>query len=170
MDDIKKLLINVLLILATVVFAIGIWAPMLTLKKLIFMKSTFSVLSGISQLFGEGQYGLFVLITGFTLLLPALKMVVLFAALNGRREQEWQRRYVNWLSLLGKWSMLDVFVVAVLIASVKLGSIASIEIHYGLYVFAVSVLLMMVSTHLIHRRMKSPPVPPVLAGEVRDEG
>jgi len=165
LDKFNKSLINVMLILATVVFAIGVWAPILTLKKLIFVKSTFSVLSGIVQLFSEGQYGLFVLITGFTLLLPAVKMIVLFTALNGKRELEWQRRYVGWLSLLGKWSMLDVFVVAILIASVKLGSIASIEIHYGLYLFAASVLMMMVSTHLIYRRMKSPPVDPAPAGK-----
>ena len=80
-------------------------------------------------------------------------MVVLFAALNGKRVDRRRHRYVHWLSVLGKWSMLDVFVVAVLIASVKLGSIASIEIHYGLYVFAASVILMMVATHLIHRRL-----------------
>lgn len=151
----SKIFINLLLISAVVVFAIGIWAPLLTLKKLIFMKSTFSVLSGISQLLEERQYGLFILIAGFTLLLPAIKMIVMFAALNGRYRLDSQRRYLDWLSLLGKWSMLDVFVVAVLIASVKLGSIAKIEIHYGLYVFAASVLMMMLSTHLIHRRMKS---------------
>jgi paraquat-inducible protein A len=160
MENFNKVFINLLLILATIVFAIGIWAPLLTLKKLIFMKSTFSVLSGISQLYNEGQYGLFVLIAGFTLLLPVVKMMVLFVTLNGKNELTWQRRYVGWLSLLGKWSMLDVFVVAVLIASVKLGSIAKIEIHYGLYVFASSVLLMMVSTHLILRRVKQHPVQP----------
>jgi len=152
-----KILINLLLILAAVVFAIGIWAPILTLKKLIFMSNTFSVISGISQLLDDRQYGLFVLIAGFTLLLPVVKMVVLFAALNGRHNLESRRRYVDWLSVLGKWSMLDVFVVAVLIASVKLGSIAKIEVHYGLYVFAAAVLMMMVSTHLIHLRMKKLP-------------
>ena len=160
MESLNKAFINILLILATVVFAIGIWAPLLTLKKLIFVKSTFSVLSGISQLFEEGQYGLFVLIAGFTLLLPAIKMIVLFVTLNGKYELAWQHRWVGWLSLLGKWSMLDVFVVAVLIASVKLGSIAKIEIHYGLYVFASSVLLMMVSTHLILRRVGNKPRQP----------
>jgi paraquat-inducible protein A len=149
-----RLLINLLLVMAAAVFAVGIWAPILTLKKLVFMKSTFSVLSGISQLLDERQYGLFVLIAGFTVLLPVFKMAVLFAALNGVHESESRKRIVSWLSFLGKWSMLDVFVVAVLIASVKLGPIAKIEIHYGLYAFAASVLLLMVTTHLIHRRMK----------------
>ena len=48
--------------------------------------------------------------------------------------------------------MLDVFVAAVLIASVKLGSLASIELHFGLYCFAASVLLIMLATQLLQRR------------------
>jgi paraquat-inducible protein A len=36
--------------------------------------------------------------------------------------------------------MLDVLVVAILIASVKLGSMANVEAHFGLYIFAIGVL------------------------------
>lgn len=164
------MLVNLLLMVTTVVFAVGIWAPILTLKKLIFMKSTFSVLSGIDQLFAERQYGLFLLITAFTLLLPITKMAVLFASVNGKLAGASRKRYIHWLALLGKWSMLDVFVVAVLIASVKLGSIASIEIHYGLYVFAASVLLMMAATHMIHRWIeKTPETGRTLSGDGTEE-
>ena len=40
----------------------------------------------------------------------------------------------------GKWSMLDVLVVAILVSTVKLGSMANIEVHIGLYIFAMGVL------------------------------
>ena len=36
--------------------------------------------------------------------------------------------------------MLDVFVVALLLVSVKLGVLAKVDVHYGLYAFATSVL------------------------------
>ena len=49
----------------------------------------------------------------------------------------------------GRWSMLDVLVVAVLIVAVKLGPIASIEVHYGLYVFGIAVLLIMYITNRV---------------------
>jgi len=150
----EKLGVNLLLILSVFVFGIGLWAPLLTLKKLIFVKNTFSVMSGISQLFRDGQYGLFLLISGFTLVLPCIKIVVLFTAWNSAYARARKQRYLGWLSALGKWSMLDVFVVAILIASVKLGSIATIEVHYGLYVFAAAVILMMISAHYIHGRLK----------------
>ena len=56
--------------------------------------------------------------------------------------------------------MLDVFVVAVLVASVKLGALASIEVHYGLYLFGFAVLLTMVAMHKVQHRLESPEASP----------
>ena len=148
----EKLLVNLLLGLLAVVFAIGIWAPILTLKKLLIVQNTFSILSGVTQLARDGQYGLFSLLTAFTLVLPCLKIGVLFAAWNSRPKQA---HFLAWLSTLGKWSMLDVFVVAMLIASVKLGALATIEVHYGLYVFAAAVVLMIFNTNFVSKRLDS---------------
>ena len=136
--------------LALVTFVIGISAPMLTLQKLIWIKNTFSLLSGVFALFAEGQYLLFLLIFGFSILLPASKFVLLFTLWN-RSVQLGGRsiKYFHWLTLMGKWSMLDVFVVAVLLASIKLGAIASVEVHFGLYCFALAVILMMLATHQV---------------------
>ncbi|MDJ0957266.1 MAG: paraquat-inducible protein A [Arenicellales bacterium] len=143
---------NLLLVTLVVVFAIGIWAPILTLKRLLVIQNTFSILSGIVQLARDGQYGLFSLLTVFTLVLPCFKIAVLFAAWNSKPKQS---RILGWLSALGKWSMLDVFVVAVLIASVKLGALATIEVHYGLYVFAAAVILMIFNTNFVYKRLSS---------------
>lgn len=148
----EKLFVNSLLIVLVVLFIVGIWAPILTLKKLYFVQNTFSIISGIEQLVADGQYALFLLITVFTLVLPGCKIVILFAAWNSTHSPT-KRRCVEWLYAIGKWSMLDVFVVAVLITSVKLGALASVEIHYGLYVFASAVIMMMVATHLVRGRI-----------------
>ena len=42
--------------------------------------------------------------------------------------------------------MLDVFVVAILLVTVKLGFIAGVEWHYGIYAFAMAILLPMYKT------------------------
>ena len=55
------------------------------------------------------------------------------------------------MHLFGKWSMLDVFVVAVLVVTVKLGAIASVEARYGLYAFTVAVFLTMYVTARVVR-------------------
>lgn len=148
----EVVLVNLLLVLCTLSFLIGIWAPMLTLSKLVLIRNTFSVLSGTWQLVNEGQYGLFALIGTFTILLPIAKLTILFRAWNNDRGHRWAHRHLGWLNALGKWSMLDVFVVAVLVASVKLGALASIEIHYGLYAFSTAVVLIMLATQVVRKR------------------
>ena len=60
------------------------------------------------------------------------------------------------MHLYGKWSMLDVFVVAVLLASVKLAGLAQVEIHSGLYAFAASVLLTMLITARVTCLIREP--------------
>ena len=57
---------------------------------------------------------------------------------------------MNWLSHYGKWSMLDVFVVALLLVIVKLGVLATVEVHYGIYMYAAAGLLIMLCTTIIN--------------------
>ncbi len=148
--------INLLIVLAGVAYVVGVTAPMLTLTKLLFVKNTFSVLSGVAGLYAQGEYLLGAVITAFSLVLPLVKLSLLILIWNSdRHNAPMSRRHLHWLAAVGKWSMLDVFVVAVLVASVKLGALATVEIHYGLYAFAASVLVIMLTTHLVQARHRA---------------
>lgn len=136
-----------LVIMASLLLCVGLISPIVTLEKFVIVESTFSVTSGILQLLQEGQWFLFFIITGFSVILPILKLHVLYRLLSrGATGGARQRRYLHWMHLYGKWSMLDVFVVAVLVVAVKLGAIANVEMRYGLYAFALSILLTMFIT------------------------
>jgi len=52
------------------------------------------------------------------------------------------------LSLLGKWSMLDVFVIAIIIVPIKLGALASAKAEIGIYYFGASIILAILATNL----------------------
>lgn len=139
--------LRILLVVTAVLLAAGLVAPIITLKKFVIVENTFSVLSGVIQLAREGQWFLFFIIAGFSVILPILKIAVLYRLVSRtRRCDASMHRYLHWMHLYGKWSMLDVFIVAVLVVAVKLGAIASVEMRYGLYAFAASVLLTMVIT------------------------
>lgn len=138
--------LQLLLAVTLVLLGIGLASPIITLKKFIFLENTFSVLGGVLQLLKEGKLFLFIAITGFSILLPLLKIGVLFKLLRRRNNDRQLQRYLHWMHLYGKWSMLDVFVVAVLVVTVKLGAIANVEVRYGLYAFAAAVVLMMYVT------------------------
>ena len=138
-----------LLFIASVLLLVGLTLPVMTIKTLVFMRHSFSVLSGINDLFAEGKYFLFILVVVFSLILPLLKLAFLFAVVLGYlKHHPNTQHYLKLLHDYGRWAMLDVFVVALLVVSIKLRSIASVEIHVGFYVFTVAVLLIMWLTHL----------------------
>jgi paraquat-inducible protein A len=126
---------------------------MMTLTRLVVIESTFSVLTGIRHLYLEGEYLLFTILGLFTVILPVIKLVVLAYAWN--RPRSAHHRTLRWMEALGKWSMLDVFVVAVLIASVRLGPLASIELHRGLYFFSASVIMIMIASRVVYLRVRN---------------
>jgi paraquat-inducible protein A len=145
-----------LALLQSVAFGVGLFAPMMTLRKGLWIfqaENTYSVLGGIGDLFTGGNLFIALLISIFTVIFPILKIALLMRAwlttLHAR-----SARIVAGVELLGKWSMLDVFVVALLVCLVKLGDLVKIEIRWGLYSFCASVLLGMFASWLTHRMVK----------------
>ena len=142
----QKLLLA--LAIATLLFVIGVFLPMLTLTKFYIAKNSFSIISGLVELFNDRKFILFILIAGFSLVFPILKIAVLFKMLLAKSLSDKKlKQYLYLMHEYGRWAMLDVMVVSILIVTVKLGAIASIKVHIGLYVFGAAVLLIMLVTH-----------------------
>ena len=144
--------LRLLVILASLLFAVGIFAPMLTISQLVIIRSSFSVYSGVVELLRNGHIVLFLVVTGFSIVIPVLKLWVLFR-LTAQRPPEApaMQRMLALMHEYGRWAMLDVMVVAVLIVAVILGTIASLQVHYGLYLFGAAVLLIMLITGQVIR-------------------
>ena len=135
---------------AAFLLLVGLISPIITLSKFVLIENTFSVVSGALELLLEGQIFLFLIIAGFSIVLPILKLAVLYRIVSKNEAIKGSvRTQLHWMHLYGKWSMLDVFVVAVLVVAVKLGAIADVDMRYGLYAFASSVLLTMYITSRI---------------------
>ncbi len=145
-----------LLVISTGLLLAGLFLPMLTISQFIFIRNEFSVLSGISELWKAGQYILFVVIGCFSVMLPLMKIALLFKLLQSDdKPHPIKLKLLRLMHDYGRWAMLDVMVVAMLIVSVKMGAIASIQIHPGLYVFGAAVLLIMLTTQLTVRLLES---------------
>jgi paraquat-inducible protein A len=142
--------LRLLLALAAILLVSGILTPMFTVSQFIVISTSFSVFSGVLELFRNGQYLLFLVVSGFSLVLPLLKLFVLYRLITP--DPQHNRKLTPLLKLMheyGRWAMLDLMVVAILIVVVKLGTIASIQIHYGLYIFTASILLIMFITRAV---------------------
>jgi paraquat-inducible protein A len=65
-------------------------------------------------------------------------------------------RAVGLVGALGKWSMVDVFVVALLVAAIQVSIITNVEVHAGIYVFSASVLASIALLHILERALAKP--------------
>jgi len=156
----RRYLVLFVLLVAFVMYGVGIFAPLMTVKKGIFFiyvsGQPVSIIFGLWQFLLEGEYILFLLIAVFTIVFPVFKFYILFTLCRRKhRNSEKYRQLISKLSHISKWSMLDVFVVAVIIVAVKIKSIAKVEVHYGLYIFSISILITMALTYLISKPKKT---------------
>jgi paraquat-inducible protein A len=128
----------------------GAVLPMFTFSQFYIFNDTFSLASGIFHLLMQGEPLLFIIVFSFSILMPVWKMYLLYRLLHEHDgDNRHRHRQLHVLSFLGKWSMLDVFVVAILVVTVKLGAIANITVHVGIYLFTLAVLASMLLTHKI---------------------
>jgi paraquat-inducible protein A len=151
-DPALRMVLLALLGLTVVLFVVGLFSPLLTLEKYIIIENTFSLVSALGELWQQGRYGLMLLIALFSIALPLAKFVVLFKALQPLGKCRGSvNKYLRMIHDYGRWSMLDVFVVALMIVAVKLGVLFEVRLHYGLYSFAAAILLTMIITAVVVR-------------------
>jgi len=155
----KNWSVPLLLVAAFLLFANGIFFPFFHVTKFWMFHDAVSVFGGILTLFHEGEYFLFAVLTVFTLVFPCAKLGLL-GIIWIEREHNLTRvhRLHHRVETLGKWSMLDVFVVAILIVALKSASVAELHIGVGLYLFTFSVIATQLASVLVARMLRrSPP-------------
>ncbi|MEH6577977.1 MAG: paraquat-inducible protein A [Amphritea sp.] len=109
-----------------------------------------TIISGIIDLMEHDMLFIALIVLIASIVVPALKIIgltillltVQFGWSTNLRQKTIMFRLVEWI---GRWSMLDIFVIGILVALVQLGSIASIEGNQGATAFAAVVLLTMFS-------------------------
>lgn len=132
----------VLLLVALGLLFEGLTLPIITLHKFWIFGNTFSIWSAIKSLYGSDEAFLATVLLVFSVLFPIGKNLVMIGVfLRGARLGRFSQRIAAAAAVLGKWSMLDVFIVAILVASVKLGILAHAEVLSALYFFAASVII-----------------------------
>lgn len=147
--------VPVLLFAALLLFLTGVFFPFFHVTKLWVFSDAVSVVSGIITLFHEGEYFLFGILTLFTLIFPVVKLGLLGVIwIERAHDLNRVRRLHHWIENVGRWSMLDVFVVAILIVAMKSASVAEIHIGLGLYLFTFSVISTQVASAWIDRLIR----------------
>jgi paraquat-inducible protein A len=146
-------LINGLLLITAVLLGFGLVMPLITFKQLVFFTNTFSITSGVKALYSQNQFLLFAVILVFSIVIPVLKLLMLTLNWNAMAigERHWRSRLLNLSAALGRWSMLDVFAVAVFAVMMKINLISEVQTHTGLFIFTFAVLSLMCLNTYINR-------------------
>jgi paraquat-inducible protein A len=117
-----------------------------------------TVWDGVVSLAQANQWGVAVIVFMASLVIPIFKLLgllylVLSTSLGLRSRMKERTRVYRFIDAIGPWSMLDVFLLAVLVALVKLGSIATVLPGPGLVAFALVVVFNMLATQSFDPRM-----------------
>jgi paraquat-inducible protein A len=105
-----------------------------------------TILSGVQAMFAAGWYVVGALIFFASVTVPVLKLLSLFGLLVSiKRRSRWnpreRTRLYRVVEFIGRWSMLDMFVVSLTVALVQLGVVANVEPGIGASFFAAVVVL-----------------------------
>jgi paraquat-inducible protein A len=110
-----------------------------------------TVWQGAVSLFRDGDYGVAVIVFLASILIPCLKLLgllflVVAIKFNFSSGKLLRTRIYRVIEVLGRWAMLDVFVMAVLVSLVKLQRLATIIPGKGLVAFTCVVVLTLIAS------------------------
>jgi len=99
-----------------------------------------TIMSGVIELIEGGMWPLAAVVFFASITVPVLKLLALtYLLISVQRKSRWRPRERTVLYRItegiGRWSMIDVFVISILVALVKLGALATIEAGAGALAF-----------------------------------
>lgn len=121
--------------------------PIMTTETL-FDRQSDTILSGIAYLWHSGSWPLALIVFIASVAVPLLKLLALvLLAVSVQWQMDWdplqRTRLYRLVELVGKWSMVDIFVVALLVTLVQLKALATITAGPAAFAFAAVVVLTM---------------------------
>lgn len=149
-------LTTALLVLSTALLPLGLLLPALVTTQFAFWQGEHSIIGvGFSLLEGK-EYFLAGVVWLFSVVFPVGKLIWMWR-LN-TRSTPLPRTAIRRLEWFGKWSMGDVFIIALIVFSARSNSILDVSIAPGLVAFSVSVLLAMFASGRLAKRADQPSV------------
>ncbi len=107
-----------------------------------------TIVSGVVELWHTGSLGIAVIVFIASVTIPLLKMISLTILLvSVQRRSRWhprqRTRLYRLVELVGRWSMLDIYVVTILTAMVQFGAMGTVKAGPGALAFGAVVVLTM---------------------------
>jgi paraquat-inducible protein A len=131
---------------ALIIYPFAVGLPIMSIERFGHVNEV-SILEGVTSLLGGGQWFVGIVVLLCSIVLPLGKLVSLLVLSAGglglrHRHRALTYRIVEWT---GRWGMLDVLLVAILVAILKLGDMVEVRTGPAALAFTVCVLLSLVA-------------------------
>lgn len=142
-DRFKLVLITLLAAFACLIAGVLVPVFSVTFGWWVFSKEIeYSIIDSIIRLWEEGEQTIGAVIFAFSVIFPGIKILILgYLYFGDFRKPNKRRPYLVVMDNITKWSMVDVFVVALLIVIVSEERFALANAGRGIFVFAASIVL-----------------------------
>ena len=105
-----------------------------------------TIMSGVIFFIQSGSWEVALVIFVASIIVPIMKLIILvFLLISVKRNSRWRQidraRMYRLTELVGRWSMVDIYVVTILVALVNLGVIANIDAGPAAFYFAAVVII-----------------------------
>lgn len=123
----------------------------ITVTRSIFGTQQDTIMSGVAYLWSSGSWAIALVVFVASIVVPLFKLfsltlLVVSVQQRWRREPLRRAQLYRFIETIGRWSMLDVYVVTILVALVQAQSLAAISPGSGVLAFAAVVVLSMAAT------------------------
>jgi paraquat-inducible protein A len=117
-----------------------------------------TIITGVYHLLEAGQWPLALIVFLASIVVPLLKLFTLsFLLISIQRRSPWRQhdrmRLYRITEYVGRWSMVDVFVIAILTGLVQFGNLARVDANLGSLSFAAVVVLTMFAARTLDEHL-----------------
>lgn len=112
-------------------------------------RNTATIWSGVKDLVSQGSWFIAAIIFTASLVIPILKLTILLylnLTVKSNDRTELKFKLYEIVEAIGKWSMLDVFLMAVLVVLFKFGKLTYVKAEVGSYMFTLVVICTMIAS------------------------
>lgn len=114
-----------------------------------------TIWQGIVTLIDSGSLTVGVVVFLASILIPLLKLLILFylaASAGYGNHTDFKLKLLSFVEIIGRWSMLDIFLLAVLVSMLKLGRWTTVQPEPGSALFTLVVIFTMLASATFDQR------------------
>jgi len=119
-------------------------------------RNSSTIWQGVQDLVSSGSWPIAAVVFLASIVIPCLKLIILFylaATANHENNKNLKSKLFQFVEAIGRWSMLDIFLLAVLVAIMKLGSWAQVQPELGSLLFLLVVIFTMLASNSFDTRL-----------------